>query len=204
MWASTITPRIRKLYDLLTEDGVALVHTIGRLAPPTATDPFIAKYIFPGGYVPALSEIVPAIERSGLIVADVEILRRHYAKTLRLWRERFLANWDKAAALRGERFCRMWEFYLAWAEAAFRYQRHVVFQMQLVKRRDAVPLTRDYLADAEQRLLEKEVGRGNGSASASANRSGRGRSLVRVGEAMNSATEAAVLGDGRIHRFFAV
>jgi cyclopropane-fatty-acyl-phospholipid synthase len=148
----------RKLHHLLTEDGVALVHTIGRSGPPTATDPFIAKYIFPGGYIPALSEMVPAIERSGLIVADVEILRLHYAKTLRQWRERFLANWEKAAALRGERFCRMWEFYLAGAEAAFRHQGLVVFQVQLIKRHDALPLTRDDLAHAEQRLLEQEPG----------------------------------------------
>jgi cyclopropane-fatty-acyl-phospholipid synthase len=147
----------RKIDQLLADDGVALVHTIGRLGPPAATDPFIAKYIFPGGYIPALSEIVPAIERSGLIIADIEILRLHYAKTLRVWRERFLANWDKAAAIRDERFCRMWEFYLAGSEAAFRYQRLVVFQVQLVKRIDALPITRDYMMDGEQRLLEQDM-----------------------------------------------
>jgi cyclopropane-fatty-acyl-phospholipid synthase len=147
----------RKIAQLLTEDGVALVHTIGRQGPPTATDPFIAKYIFPGGYIPALSEISPAIERAGLIVVDIEILRLHYAKTLRAWRERFLANWDKAAAIRDERFCRMWEYYLAGSEAAFRYQGLVVFQVQLVKRVDALPITRDYMVDDEQRLLEQEM-----------------------------------------------
>jgi cyclopropane-fatty-acyl-phospholipid synthase len=147
----------RKIRQLLAEDGVALIHTIGRLGPPTATDPFIAKYIFPGGYIPALSEMVPSIERSGLIIADVEILRLHYAETLRAWRERFLANWDKAAAIRDERFCRMWEFYLAGSEAAFRYQGLVVFQVQLVKRIDALPLTRDYMLDAERRLLEQDA-----------------------------------------------
>jgi cyclopropane-fatty-acyl-phospholipid synthase len=110
----------RKIRQLLAEDGVALVHSIGRSEPPTATHPFIAKYIFPGGYIPALSEMVHAIERSGLIVADIETLRLHYAKILRAWRERFLANWGKAAAIRDERFCRMWEFYLAGSEAAFR------------------------------------------------------------------------------------
>jgi cyclopropane-fatty-acyl-phospholipid synthase len=146
----------RKIRELLAEDGVALVHSIGRSKPPTATHPFIAKYIFPGGYIPALSEMVHAIERSGLIIADIEILRLHYAKTLRAWRERFLANWDKAAAIRDETFCRMWEFYLAGSEAAFRYQGLVVFQVQLVKRIDALPLTRDYMADAEQRLLRQD------------------------------------------------
>ena len=92
----------RKVRDLLADDGVALIHTIGRSEPPTATNPFIAKYIFPGGYIPALSEMAAAVERSGLIISDVEILRLHYAETLRAWRERFLANWDKAAAIRDE------------------------------------------------------------------------------------------------------
>jgi cyclopropane-fatty-acyl-phospholipid synthase len=158
----------RKLQRLLTENGVALVHTIGRSGRPTATDPFIAKYIFPGAYIPALSEMMPAIERSGLIVADVEVLRLHYANTLRLWRERFLANWEKVAALRGERFCRMWEFYLAGSEAAFRYQGLVVFQVQLVKRHDALPTIRDYIANAERRLLEQEAIRFARSPSSSA------------------------------------
>jgi cyclopropane-fatty-acyl-phospholipid synthase len=152
----------RKLDNLLTENGVALVHTIGRSGRPTTTDPFIAKYIFPGGYIPALSEMLPAIERSGLIIADIEILRLHYAKTLRQWRERFLANWQKAAALRGESFCRMWEFYLAGAEAAFRYQGLVVFQVQLVKRHDALPTIRDYIANAEHALLKQEAVRARG------------------------------------------
>ena len=106
----------RKLRELLTDDGVALIHTIGRSEPPTATSPFIAKYIFPGGYIPALSEMSAAIERSGLIIADLEVLRLHYAETLRAWRQRFLANWDKAAAIQDETFCRMWEFYLAASE----------------------------------------------------------------------------------------
>jgi cyclopropane-fatty-acyl-phospholipid synthase len=147
----------RKIRQLLREDGVALIHTIGRSGPPTATDPFIAKYIFPGGYIPALSEMMHGIERAGLIIADVEILRLHYAKTLRAWRERFLANWDKAVAIRDERFCRMWEFYLASSEVAFHYQGLVVFQVQLVKRIDALPMTRDYMADAEQRLLQQDT-----------------------------------------------
>ncbi len=146
----------RKIRQLLAEDGVALVHSIGRSEPPAATHPFIAKYIFPGGYIPALSEMVHASERSGLIIADIEVLRLHYAKTLRAWRERFIANWDRAAAIRDERFCRMWEFYLAGSEAAFRYQGLVVFQVQLVKRIDALPITRDYVVQAEQRLLQQD------------------------------------------------
>jgi cyclopropane-fatty-acyl-phospholipid synthase len=145
----------RKIAQLLAEDGVALVHTIGRSGPPNATDPFIAKYIFPGGSIPALSEMALSIERSGLITADVEILRLHYAETLRAWRERFLANWDKAAAIRDERFCRMWEFYLTSSETAFRYLGLVVFQVQLVKRIDALPLTRDYMADARRWRLKR-------------------------------------------------
>jgi cyclopropane-fatty-acyl-phospholipid synthase len=146
----------RKVRDLLADDGVALIHTIGRSEPPTVTNPFIAKYIFPGGYIPALSEMVAAIERSGLMITDLEILRIHYADTLRAWRERFLANWDKAAEILDESFCRMWEFYLAGSETAFRYQNLVVFQIQLAKRIGALPLTRDYMLTDERRLLEHE------------------------------------------------
>jgi cyclopropane-fatty-acyl-phospholipid synthase len=141
----------------LSDNGVALIHSIGRSEPPTVTNPFIAKYIFPGGYIPALSEIVAAVERSALIITDIEILRLHYAATLRAWRERFLANWDKAAAIRDETFCRMWEFYLAGSETAFRYQGLVVFQLQLSKRAGSLPLTRDYIYEDEQRLLAQET-----------------------------------------------
>jgi cyclopropane-fatty-acyl-phospholipid synthase len=148
----------RSLSNLLADDGVALLHTIGRSDEPAPTNPFIARYIFPGGALPALSEIVPAIERCGLIVSDIEVLRLHYAKTLRAWRERFLARRAEAAAIAGEDFARMWEFYLAGCEGAFRYQNLVVFQIQLVKRIDALPLTRDYIAHAEQRLAELERG----------------------------------------------
>jgi cyclopropane-fatty-acyl-phospholipid synthase len=150
------TTYFRKVRDLLTDDGVALIHTIGRSEPPSTTSGFIAKYIFPGGYIPALSEMTAAVEHSGLIISDVEILRLHYAKTLRAWRERFLANWDRAAAIRDERFCRMWEFYLAASEAAFRYQGLVVFQVQLVRRIDSLPLTRNYMYTDEHRLLERD------------------------------------------------
>lgn len=142
----------RHVRDLLNPDGAAVLHSIGRSDGPGFTNPFIAKYIFPGGYFPSLSEVLPAIERSGLIVSDVEILRLHYAETLKAWRERFMASRDLAAARMGEAFCRMWEFYLAGSEAAFRYQGLIVFQIQLIKRIDALPITRDYMTQAEQRL----------------------------------------------------
>jgi cyclopropane-fatty-acyl-phospholipid synthase len=147
----------RKVRDLLADDGTAVIHTIGRSEPPTVTNPFIAKYIFPGGYIPAMSEMVAAIERSGLMISDLEVLRLHYADTLRAWRERFLANWDKAAGILDEKFCRMWEFYLAGSETAFRYQNLVVFQVQLVKRIGALPTTRDYMLTDERRLFEQEA-----------------------------------------------
>jgi cyclopropane-fatty-acyl-phospholipid synthase len=146
----------RKVRDLLAEDGVALLHTIGRSDGPGATNPWIRRYIFPGAYIPALSEMMPVIERSGLVATDIEILRLHYAETLRAWRERFLARWDEAKALYDERFCRMWEFYLAISELSFRRQWLVVFQIQMARRQDAVPLTRDYILDAERRLRARE------------------------------------------------
>jgi cyclopropane-fatty-acyl-phospholipid synthase len=129
----------------LADAGVALLHSIGRSDGPGATNDWIRKYIFPGGYSPALSEVLPAVERQKLFVTDVEVLRLHYADTLREWRRRFIANWQRVVQLYDERFCRMWEFYLAGSETAFRYQGHVVFQMQMAKSVDAVPLTRDYL-----------------------------------------------------------
>jgi cyclopropane-fatty-acyl-phospholipid synthase len=146
----------RKVRETLTDDGVALIHFIGRSDRPAVTNPFIAKYIFPGGYIPALSEVMPAIERSGLIATDIEILRLHYAETLRHWRERFRAHWDDAAKLKGERFCRMWEFYLAGSECAFRYQNLVVFQIQLARRVDALPWVRDYMEQGERNLAVSE------------------------------------------------
>jgi cyclopropane-fatty-acyl-phospholipid synthase len=139
-----------KVRDLLTDDGVMLLHTIGRADGPGWTNPWIDKYIFPGGYSPALSDVLPAIERSGLWVTDIEVLRLHYAETLRHWRARFKQNRDKVAALYDERFCRMWELYLAGSEVAFRHSGHVVFQIQLAKRQDAVPLVRDYITDYER------------------------------------------------------
>lgn len=145
-----------KIKELLDDSGVAVIHSIGRLEGPGVANPFFRRYIFPGGYIPALSEVLPHVERSGLIVSDIEIWRLHYARTLRLWRERFVRNWQRAADLKGERFCRMWEFYLAGSEAAFRYQNLMVFQLQLVKRLDALPLTRDYMLDAERGLKARK------------------------------------------------
>jgi cyclopropane-fatty-acyl-phospholipid synthase len=118
---------------------------------PYPTNPWLDKYIFPGGYAPALSELLAAIERAGLWVTDIEILRLHYAETLKCWRERFIANWDKVASLYDERFCRMWEFYLAACEMTFRRQGHMVAQIQVAKSIDAVPLTRDYITEWERR-----------------------------------------------------
>jgi len=148
----------RKIHDLLSDDDIAVVHSIGRFDRPTVTNPFISKYIFPGGYIPALSEVLPAIEKSKLYVTDIEILRLHYAETLRRWRRRFCASWPKAAEILDENFCRMWEFYLAGSEAAFRYQKLMVFQIQLTKKLSGVPLTRDYMFENEQKLRAQHLG----------------------------------------------
>ncbi|MET0527426.1 MAG: cyclopropane-fatty-acyl-phospholipid synthase family protein, partial [Microvirga sp.] len=142
--------------SLLKEDGVMLLHTIGRSGTPYPTNPWITKYIFPGGHLPVLSEMMPAIERAGLIVSDIEILRLHYAYTLKAWRERFLAQREEVLKLYDERFCRMWECYLAMSESAFRWQDAVVFQLQLTRRNDVVPLTRDYIAEREAALKASE------------------------------------------------
>lgn len=141
-----------KIADLLDADGVALISTIGRADVPCATNSWITKHIFPGGHIPALSEIVPSVERSGLIVCDIEVLRLHYAETLAHWRARFAARREEAKALYDQQFCRMWEFYLAGCECAFRFDLELVFQLQLAKSMDAVPITRDYLSHREQRL----------------------------------------------------
>jgi cyclopropane-fatty-acyl-phospholipid synthase len=139
-----------KLKSLLTPDGIALLHSIGRKDGPGSTHPWIRKYIFPGGYAPALSEVLPTVERSKLWITDIEILRLHYAETLRAWRDRFERNRDRLRRIYDERFCRMWEMYLISSEVAFRRQDHMVFQMQLSKAVDTVPLTRDYLVHWER------------------------------------------------------
>ena len=132
--------------ERLKPGGVALIHTIGRSGPPSVTNAWIRRYIFPGGYIPALSEIAPAIEPTGLVMTDVEILREHYANTLAAWQERFQAQREPFAGEKGEHFCRMWEFYLAASETAFRHRGMVVFQIQLQKGTETVvPVTRSYL-----------------------------------------------------------
>lgn len=136
--------------NLLAEDGLCVLHSIGRMAGPSTTCAWLRRYIFPGGYSPSLSEVLPAIEGSGLWIADIEVLRLHYAETLRAWQHRFQENRARIAELFDERFCRKWEFYLALSEAAFRHGDHFVFQIQLSKRRDAAPLTRDYITDWER------------------------------------------------------
>jgi cyclopropane-fatty-acyl-phospholipid synthase len=142
--------------ELLTDEGVMMLHSIGRSEGPDSTNPWIAKYIFPGGYIPALSEVLPSIERAGLLVCDIEILRLHYAETLKAWRERFMARREEAVQLYDERFARMWEFYLAASEMSFRKQNMMNFQIQLAKRQDAVPMTRDYIARSEAQLRARE------------------------------------------------
>jgi cyclopropane-fatty-acyl-phospholipid synthase len=149
----------RKNAQLLADDGVMVLHSIGRSEGPSVTSPWISKYIFPGGYIPSLSEVLPAIERAGLLVTDIEILRLHYAETLKAWRERFLAYREEVEHIYDRRFVRMWEFYLAAAEMSFREQNMMVFQVQLTKRQDVVPMTRDYIMREEQRLLAAEGGR---------------------------------------------
>jgi cyclopropane-fatty-acyl-phospholipid synthase len=146
----------QQIAKLLQPSGMALIHTIGSSRAQYEPDPWINKYIFPGGYIPALSTIMPAIERAGLYVTDIEILRLHYAETLRAWRARFLSHRAEAATLYDERFCRMWEYYLAASECAFRYTGEVVFQIQLARKVDTVPITRDYMLRAEAELRRRD------------------------------------------------
>ena len=142
--------------DLLSADGSMLIHSISRYGRPEDTSAFIRKYIFPGGYIPAISEVMPPVEKSGLKVADIEVLRLHYAKTLRLWRERFDAHREEVAALYDERFVRMWEFYLAGSEVAFRVGDLMNIQLQVSKKQETLPLTRDYMLEAEEELRETD------------------------------------------------
>ncbi len=157
-------PNYQAFFDrisaLMPGDGVALIHSIGRAETPSATDAFTRKYIFPGGYIPALSEVIPAVERAGLRIADLEVLRLHYAETLRCWYENFQANRAAIARIYDERFCRMFEYYLAMSEMGFRYRGLMVFQLQLTKRFDATPITRRYIELAEQALATAQPGVG--------------------------------------------
>jgi cyclopropane-fatty-acyl-phospholipid synthase len=160
----------RKCYDLLADGGIMLLHTVGRWNGPSDTNAWVWRYIFPGGYVPALSELAPAIERSGLITSDIEVLRIHYAETLRAWRSNFLAKRKEVIRLFEEdptlkirfgstdRFIRMWEYYLAGFEASFRHYGLAVFQIQLTKNIDAVPLTRGYMyKDMDERSSNRKI-----------------------------------------------
>ncbi|MDK1375526.1 MULTISPECIES: cyclopropane-fatty-acyl-phospholipid synthase family protein [unclassified Sinorhizobium] len=146
----------RKMKELLKPEGVMLLHSIGQIYKPWATNPWIEKYIFPGGYIPALSEVLPSVESTRLLVKDIEVLPMHYAWTLRAWRERFVARREEAVRLYDERFFRMWEFYLAASETAFLYDKHFVFQLQLSPSLGSVPVSRDYIAQKERELLEFE------------------------------------------------
>ncbi|MBB4953816.1 cyclopropane-fatty-acyl-phospholipid synthase [Agrobacterium vitis] len=148
-----------KVSELLSDDGVMILHSIGQPYPPLYTNPFIEKYIFPGGYIPSLAEVLPAIEKAGLLVADCEILAMHYAHTLRHWRERFMARKDEAIALYDENFVRMWEFYLAGSEMAFTHEDFFIFQLQITKKRMSVPDHRTYIGPAEEALKHREAAR---------------------------------------------
>ena len=149
----------RKAFDLLEKKGVMVVHSIGRPRPVPSQGAFNEKYIFPGGYIPAISEVVSAIQKAGFLIKDIEILPMHYAWTLKEWRRRFMQNRDEAARIYDERFCRMWEFYLAVSETAFSNDRLFIMQLQLAKFQDAVPFTRDYLAEAKTELRRLEAER---------------------------------------------
>lgn len=153
-----LTPYFLAVRDMLKPEGVALIHSISGKAPPGITGPFLRKYIFPGGYAPSLSEAVAAVELSGLWTLDCEIWRCHYGYTLHHWRDRFEANRAKAATIMDERFCRMWEIYLSMCECAFMEGSSNVFQLQLSRDRDAVPITRDYIAIEEARIARLEPG----------------------------------------------
>ncbi|MDB5452764.1 MAG: class SAM-dependent methyltransferase, partial [Caulobacteraceae bacterium] len=143
--------------ERLTDGGLMLLHTIGCSDEPSVTNPWITRYIFPGGHLPSLSDITRSVERSGLVVTDIEILRLHYAETLKAWRANFLAQRTEAERLFDARFVRMWDYYLAMSEAAFRYEGVVVFQLQIARRQDAAPLTRGYIAEAEAELRRREA-----------------------------------------------
>ncbi|MVA26035.1 cyclopropane-fatty-acyl-phospholipid synthase family protein [Agrobacterium vitis] len=147
----------RKVHELMQDDGVMILHSIGQPYPALYNNPFFEKYIFPGGYIPSLAEVLPAIEKSGLLVADCEILPMHYAHTLRHWRNRFMARREEAARLYDERFVRMWEFYLAGSEMAFTHEDFFIFQLQITKKRMSVPDNRDYIAAREETLKAAEA-----------------------------------------------
>ena len=146
-----------KLNQLMPDDGLALLHSIGHMSPPGTASPWLRKYIFPGAYSPALSEVFQVVEQHRLWVTDLEFLRLHYADTLREWGARFEANRDKAEAMYDAKFCRMWEFYLISAEMMFRTGSQLVFHLQLSRKRDAAPITRDYIGERQRQLRKQEA-----------------------------------------------
>jgi cyclopropane-fatty-acyl-phospholipid synthase len=146
-----------KINDLMDDDGLALLHSIGHMSPPGTASPWLRKYIFPGAYSPALSEVFSAVEQNSLWVTDLEILRLHYAKTLAHWVQRFEVNRAEIEAMYDARFARMWEFYLISAEMMFRTGSQLVFHMQLARKRDAAPITRDYVTDLQRRFASRET-----------------------------------------------
>ncbi len=146
-----------KVNALLEDDGLMVLHSIGHMSPPGTASPWLRKYIFPGAYSPALSEVFTSVEQASLWVTDVEVLRLHYAKTLNHWWRRFEANRDKVAAMYDERFCRMWEFYLVSAEMMFLTGNQMVFHMQLAHQRDAAPIVRDYITDLQREYKKAEA-----------------------------------------------
>src|SRR5450759_2677515 len=146
----------RKSAQLLADDGVMVLHSIGRSEGPNVTSPWIEKYIFPGGYVPSLAEVLPRNSKYGQLVTAIDIPRLHYADSLKAWRERFLAHREEVERIYDRRFVRMWEFYLAASEMSFSEQERMVFKTKLTKRQDVVPMTRDYIMREEQRLLAAE------------------------------------------------
>ena len=148
-----------KVNELMDDDGVMLLHSIGHMSPPGTASPWLRKYIFPGAYSPALSEVFTAVEQASLWVTDLEFLRLHYAKTLAHWCRRFEANRAEIAAMYDERFCRMWEFYLISAEMMFRTGSQLVFHMQLARKRDAAPIVRDYITDLQRQYRQFEAER---------------------------------------------
>ncbi len=145
-----------KINELIEDDGLAVLHSIGHMSPPGTASPWLRKYIFPGAYSPALSEVFAAVEQHSLWVTDLEFLRIHYAETLAHWCQRFEATRAEIAAMYDEKFCRMWEFYLISAEMMFRTGSQLVFHMQLARQRDAAPITRDYVTDTQRRYREIE------------------------------------------------
>lgn len=146
----------QKINTLMPDDGLMVLHSIGHMSPPGMASPWLRKYIFPGAYSPALSEVFEVVERNSLWVTDLEFLRVHYATTLAQWNQRFQANRDQVVALYDERFARMWEFYLISAEMMFRTGSQMVFHMQLSRKRDAAPIVRDYMTDKQREYIERE------------------------------------------------